>query len=251
MSLSDDGSRGGLFGKIPTTDDFIRRNLPLSFVSPWEAWIGRVLGGDRTLSREVWNQHYLTSPPWRFAVDPGMVGPSGWVGVLASSVDRFGRAFPLTLAVPFARACGLLDLTEETHRLARTLETMALDLIEGTMPVDAAAEHIGAMRLGPPAVRHPVWRAVRGDAGQGSRMWVLTGRSHPSVGAAASDLLTGVLREKAQGPAGLTCWWHEGWGDLPPANVLVQGMPDPSTYAHMMDGAWAGSAPTPVPVGSV
>ncbi|WP_051356453.1 type VI secretion system-associated protein TagF [Azorhizobium doebereinerae] len=236
--------RGGLFGKIPTTDDFIRRNLPLSFVTPWEAWIGQVLGGDGALPREAWNQQYLTSPPWRFALDPGVAGGTGWVGVLASSVDRFGRAFPLTLAVPFSRACGLLDLAEETHRLAQTLETMALDLIAGDMPVDAAAEHIAAMHLVPPAQRHPEWRAVRGDSGRGSRVWVLTGRSHASVGGAASDLLTGVLRQKARGPAGLTCWWHEGWGALPPANVLVQGLPDVDTYVRMMDGAWTGTAIT-------
>ncbi len=242
---SPDLPRGGLFGKIPATDDFIRRHLPLSFVTPWEGWIARVLGGDGAVPRDIWNQRYLMSPPWRFALDPGVAGPCGWVGVLASSVDSFGRAFPLTLAVPFSRASGLLDLTEETHRLASTLETMALDLIEGEMPVDAAAEHIAAMRLAPPPERHPVWRAVRGDAGRGNRVWVLTGRSHLSVGGAASDLLTGVLREKARGPAGLTCWWHEGWGDLPPANVLVQGLPSLETYVRMMDGAWTGESPAP------
>ncbi|MDQ0509454.1 type VI secretion system-associated protein TagF [Ancylobacter amanitiformis] len=234
---------GGLFGKIPTTDDFIRRHLPLGFVTPWERWIASVIGGDGTLSREMWIQRYLTSPPWHFALDPGVAGPCGWVGVLISSVDSFGRAFPLTLAVPFSRSCGLLDLHEETHRLAGTLETMALDLIEGDMPVDVAAEYLATLHLAALPERHSVWRQVRGNVRQGNRLWILTGRRHRSVGCAASDLLTGVLREQANRPAGLTCWWHEGWGDFPPANVLVQGLPGVDTYMRMMDGAWTDDLP--------
>ncbi|MGU3492591.1 type VI secretion system-associated protein TagF [Xanthobacteraceae bacterium A53D] len=230
------GHSGGLFGKLPGLDDFVRRGLPLTFVTPWESWLGRMMSGGWVPNAEVWTPLYLTSPPWRFALDPGLSGPTGWIGVMASSVDRFGRAFPLTLAVPFSRTDGLLDLTEGSQPLARALEGLALDLIEGSLSVEDAAREIGRLSRDMLPQPQPIWRDMRQEEAQ--RRWVLTGRGHHSVGAGASDLLSSTLRAKANGPAGLSFWWHEGWGGLQPASVLVQGLPGGETYMRMMDGAW-------------
>lgn len=41
--------------------------------------------------------HYLTSPVWRFAIAPGVLGPEGLGGVMMPSVDRVGRYFPLII----------------------------------------------------------------------------------------------------------------------------------------------------------
>ncbi|MEP9377944.1 type VI secretion system-associated protein TagF [Aquabacter sp. CN5-332] len=236
------GSRGGLYGKIPSKDDFVRRNLPMSFVTPWDAWLSRMMmaGAERTMG--AWNAIYLTSPPWRFALDPGIVGPEGWIGVLASSVDRFGRAFPFTVAVPFVRDFGLLDLNEETRPFTSRLEALTLQVIEGSLDVDAATDTIGSFvdRFLPPPAPEPVMRMVQEGANRSDRVWVLTGRKHNSVASAASDLLTWTLRADATQPVGLSCWWHEGWGDLPPVWLMARGLPGADVFERMMDGKWAG-----------
>ena len=33
----------GLFGKLPARGDFVRRNLPASFVAAWDSWLAGVL----------------------------------------------------------------------------------------------------------------------------------------------------------------------------------------------------------------
>lgn len=239
---------GGLYGKIPSKDDFLRRNLPLSFVTPWDAWLNRSMAHameqalDHASARAgmAWKAAYLTSPPWRFALDPGIAGPQGWIGILASSLDRFGRTFPLTAAVPFTRDLGILDLHEDTRPLTSALEDTVLQVIDATLDIDAAAGAIPALaaRLLPPPSA-PDWRMAREGAG---RAWVLTGRMLPSVAGAASDLLTWSLRAGASGPIGLSCWWHNGWDDAPPTWLMTRGLPAPDMFARMMDGAWADDA---------
>ena len=40
---------------------------------------------------------YLTSPAWRFVFAAGACGPVPVIGLMAPSVDRVGRHFPLTI----------------------------------------------------------------------------------------------------------------------------------------------------------
>ncbi|MDQ0505583.1 type VI secretion system-associated protein TagF [Xanthobacter agilis] len=238
-------AQGGLYGKIPSKDDFVRRNLPLSFVTPWDGWLNRVMAGSAEPGSGAWKAAYLTSPPWRFALDPGVAGPEGWIGVLASSLDRFGRAFPLTLAVPFARDFGILDLHEETRPLTSGLEDLVLEVIDGTLDLEQAAAALVSLagRLLPAPHPDPVTRTAREGATRADRTWVLTGRRLPTVAGAASELLTWSLRAGAAGPVGLSCWWHEGWDEHPPVWLMTRGLPAPDVFARMMDGAWSAIAP--------
>lgn len=80
--------RTGLFGKLPRHGDFVRRNLPRSFVGPWDAWLS---AGLLAAPKERWG-------PWRFHLAAGDCGPDAAAGVLAASEDAVGRRFPLTLA---------------------------------------------------------------------------------------------------------------------------------------------------------
>lgn len=240
-------SRGGLFGKIPSKDDFVRRHLPVAFVTPWDAWLSRMMVAGSERAAGGWNAVYLTSPPWRFALDPGIAGPEGWIGVFASSLDRFGRAFPLTVAVPFIRDFGVLDLREETRPLTSRLEALTLQVIEGSLDVEAAAEAIldFAARFLPAPAPEPVTRLVLDGPSRTDRVWVVSGRRHSTVADAAGDMLTWTLRADADRPVGLSCWWHEGWGDLPPVWLMTRALPGPDAFERMMSGSWdaAGGRP--------
>ncbi|MCK8785136.1 type VI secretion system-associated protein TagF [Roseomonas sp. NAR14] len=92
------GPASGLYGKMPSHGDFVRRGLPRSFVDPWDGCMqagmlasGAALGG-------IWAWLWDTAPPWCFLLPAGACGPQPAAGVLLFSRDAGGRRFPLALA---------------------------------------------------------------------------------------------------------------------------------------------------------
>ena len=87
----------GLFGKLPSHGDFLRRRTSDEFVDAWDAWLRECLAESRTALGDRWLDIYLTSPAWRFVCAAGACGPVPVIGLMVPSVDRVGRFFPLTL----------------------------------------------------------------------------------------------------------------------------------------------------------
>src|SRR5206468_3770015 len=122
----------GWYGKVPNLGDFASRRLPPAFISAWDGWLQEVLHGSRTALGEAWLDTYLTMPIWRFVLLPGTVGDSGWAGIVMPSVDRVGRAFPLTIAVQLTScadaACAIFHAGDWFARL----EDAALSVLDVT-----------------------------------------------------------------------------------------------------------------------
>ncbi|KXU82848.1 hypothetical protein CR51_42610 [Caballeronia megalochromosomata] len=90
----------GCFGKLRGNGDFVTRRLPACFVEPWDAMLQAGLLASRAAHGRAWLDDYLSAPLWCFALGGGVLGESGWAGVLMPSVDSAGRHFPLTIAAP-------------------------------------------------------------------------------------------------------------------------------------------------------
>ncbi len=163
----------GWFGKLPSLGDFASRRLPEVFVRRWDRWLQRGLVATRTQLGEHWLDVYLVAPVLRFWVAPGALGEPAWAGVMMPSVDRVGRHFPLTVALPLqplAAALASHDWFAALDRAARrvldvefTLEHFeaALAALDAdTSPaIDAAAEALAARLVarGPEAGAFSLW----------------------------------------------------------------------------------------------
>jgi type VI secretion system protein ImpM len=92
----------GWYGKIPYLGDFVSRRLPTSFINVWDEWLQHAMATSRAQLGDRWLDLYLTGPIWRFALMPGVFHGTTdmWAGVLMPSVDKVGRYFPLTIALP-------------------------------------------------------------------------------------------------------------------------------------------------------
>src|SRR4030095_14353699 len=88
----------GLFGKLPSHGDFLRRRVPDAFVLAWDAWLQLSIAASRELLGERWLDVFLTSPAWRFSFSAGICGPAPIAGLMVPSVDRVGRDFSITVA---------------------------------------------------------------------------------------------------------------------------------------------------------
>jgi len=92
----------GWFGKMPHVGDFVSRRLPHEFIHGWDDWLQCGMTRARTELGAAWPARYLVAPVRRFWLAAGLLGDTGWAGVLMPSVDSVGRYFPLTIteAVP-------------------------------------------------------------------------------------------------------------------------------------------------------
>ena len=113
----------GLFGKLPSHGDFLRRRASDAFVDAWDAWLRECLADSREALGERWLDVYLTSPAWRFVCAAGACGPAPVIGLMVPSVDRVGRYFPFTLVArlpeevnPIAAATSSARFFEQAER---------------------------------------------------------------------------------------------------------------------------------------
>lgn len=221
----------GVFGKIPAHADFVHRELPQTFVTPWDQWLSESLNASREALGEAWMPVYLKSPPWRFALDAGLAGPYPWMGVLLSSIDHVRRCYPLTLAVALPEAVAIGRLRLDFDPLLDRLEEIALALVAGERPLEGVAEAISpiAREIDRKARSAPLllrW----GDA-----------RATVCVDPPRAAPISAMLAEDAARTfdKGASCWWHHGWGDRGAARVVAEGLPPSAGFAAFLDAAWA------------
>ncbi len=129
----------GLFGKLPSRGDFVTRGLPRSFLDPWEAWVTQALAASRALLGDAWMEAWMTAPVWRFSLPAGACGPAPVLGLMLPSVDRVGRAYPLTVAVVFPGCQGAPDPEAGTLFLDEAEDAARDALADDIDPDDLAA----------------------------------------------------------------------------------------------------------------
>ena len=124
----------GLYGKLPSHGDFLRRRTSDAFVGSWDAWLQDCMAASRASLGDRWLDVYLTSPAWRFSAEAGACGPAPVIGLMVPSVDRVGRYFPLTIVAELPADANVLGVTgatpffENAERLAiETLESEYVD----------------------------------------------------------------------------------------------------------------------------
>lgn len=120
----------GFYGKLPILGDFVSRRLPRDFIDQWDNWLQHSIAISKQELGEKWQEVYLTSPIWRFALTPGLCGENGWMGVVMPSVDRVGRYFPFTIAVPIQQQTNNPALFSLTNDWYLELEKVALATLE-------------------------------------------------------------------------------------------------------------------------
>lgn len=109
----------GVYGKLPSYGDFLRRELPSAFLAPWDAWLQAGMAATHAAWGDTFAQRWAAAPAWRFCLPAGICGPQMMAGVLLPSQDAVGRHFPLTLATALApgQALPAVAWFEEVERL--------------------------------------------------------------------------------------------------------------------------------------
>lgn len=232
----------GFFGKLPGNGDFVQRRLPRGFVDPWDRWLQRGVAASRTQMGAGWLDTYLNSPIWRFVLAAGPCGTQGWMGVLMPSVDKVGRYFPMTLAVPLAEGHGPAQgawLGDAWFAQAETAALVALDRDVDLEKFDAAVAGLGEP-LAPEGAA--AYSPETPDAGPARAVCVTT-PSADRLDMLFPNLLDALLGERFQG---YSVWWTAGSQTIPPSMLACAAFPPPEGYAALLDGQyerWGWRAP--------
>lgn len=229
----------GLYGKLPSHGDFLRRRTSDAFVAVWDAWLQDSLSASRAALGDAWLNLYLTSPAWRVAAGPGICGPSAFVGLVAPSVDRVGRYFPLTIVAELGadaelpRAVAATAFFDTAERLViETLESEYVDFEGFDRDVAVLADVLARACAGGVALDQNA-AAILGDGPEAA--WQVpigsAGELESALGQLATARLIALYRP-------LMLWWTDGSAAVPPTCLVTRGLPHPGSFAALLDGAW-------------
>lgn len=218
----------GLYGKLPARGDFIQRDLPRAFLDAWDDWLQQALSRSREHLGEGWLRHYLNSPVWRFVLSAGSCGSQPMAGLMMPSVDRVGRYFPLTLALPLPRGADPLALLREGGHWFEQAEQLLLEALADDLELDRFIERVQS--LGTPAC--PVAPASMAAGGQ---RWFCSLDSLARL----PECLDGLLRPLlAQIFPRFTLWWSHGSQQIEPCLLVSAGLPPPAAFTALLAGDW-------------
>jgi type VI secretion system protein ImpM len=197
----------GWYGKLPCLGDFASRRLPTDFITPWDAWLQRSIAASRRQLGDTWLDVFLTSPMWRYALAPGVCGEHAYAGLLLPSVDKVGRYFPLTFALPIPREHADIVALLGVQAWYAELEHVGLAALSVDYSPDALEAALGnnpfplrAPQSAPPGTGNLV-ECFR-DPAPAAQSFHLS--SIDELAAAASAGARAIAISSA---AGKSCWW--------------------------------------------
>ena len=228
----------GFYGKLPSLGDFVSRRLPQEFITPWDSWLQSSLAASREVLGEQWLYHYLTSPIWRFALSPGLVGKNAWIGIVMPSVDRVGRYFPLTIACKVPGDVSLLHLFSAASEWFAGLESVAISALEDNLAVaefDVMVEAMPALDMS--GEKSAASRHRPDNTTASERAFYL---EFPDSGLKPDQLFTSLssLLLDTYSP-GYSLWCSAGSDSINPGLLVVSAMPPVTAYAGMITGKFS------------
>lgn len=238
--MSDDVAVG-FYGKLPGHGDFVRRRVSDAFVDRWDRWLQEGLDASRRTLGDAWLDVYLTSPVWRVAADAGVCGSLPFVGVMAPSVDRVGRYFPITIVTSLPREAGSLRAVSSAEEFLTRAERLIVEtLASDDVDIDAFDAGVRTLaRLQTEVRATPASRlgrgalAVLGGAPDAACRIALAASESPS---SAFEQLVFMHLEALYQPAAV--FWTDGSARVPPTCLLQRGLPSASGFVALLDGSF-------------
>ncbi len=229
------GELTGFYGKLPTHGDFISRNLPRTFIDPWDNWLQSAISASREQLAEKWLDYFLVTPVWRFILSDGNCGEHAWIGVMIPSVDRVGRYFPLTIASHITQAVKPVALIDECYHWFELAEQQALKVLDEDFDLETLESSLKTMgepvvsRINPNETENEIHKEERFQG----HFCMDTVNTNPL---SAFPAISHFFIE--QSFSNYSFWWTAGSEDIKPSFLLCEGMPKSDGFVSLLDGEW-------------
>lgn len=234
----------GVFGKLPSHGDFLRRRVPDAFVLAWDAWLQLSIAASRELLGEHWLDVFLTSPAWRFSFSAGICGPTPIAGLMVPSVDRVGRYFPITVAWQPPEDFGPLAVTSQCGAWFEAVERHIIETL-GQQDVDFETFDTELLALNELLDEACTLPRVTLDPEDASALTVsASSQCHLPIGSVAElgNVFEQLLQHRLQAQFDpLALWWTEGSTRVVPSCLVISRLPAPQSFVAFLDGSWTES----------
>lgn len=208
----------GLYGKLPARGDFVERRLSGRFVDAWDRFLNQGMVAASGVLGDRFTELYLVCPFWRFALAAGVASDFTVVGVMAPSVDRVGRYFPLTIAAELEAGVPPLAALAASESWLSSAEALIFDALGPDGSFEALEDGVAALTI--PEMAVPA----------------ATGPFIP-----AASLAQAVLALVPASPAPVL-FWTPGSATLSPGLATFGELPAAARFAAFLDGAWEGTS---------
>ena len=231
----------GIYGKLPSHGDFLQRRVPPEFLMPWDDWLQAGIAASRSSLADQWADVYLTSPVWRFALSRSACGRAAVAGLMAPSVDRVGRFFPLTLMWRLPPQVPPIVYASVSATALAPAEQLLVDgLTAEALDFEHFDDQVSQLSPSVEALLQSAAQLLDGEdldqmsAGQ-SPAWHV-----PTVGSGAVMSVFGAMLARALDVEykPLTVWWTDGSAAIEPCCLVLRGMPSADSFVSLLDGSW-------------
>ena len=220
----------GVYGKLPTHGDFVQRNLPSAFITPWDVWLQHFVAGAKEKIGADWLDIYLTSPIWRFVLSHGVIDDGRWAGILMPSVDQVGRYFPFTIAVRLPDNQNPAEFMSLQSSWYAGIEALALHALNGEILLDELVQELEGVGLHLDTAYAPTGVLVESYA-----MQIDMEFEEQSAVSAYPCMLDALLVKLL---SSYSLWSTTGSERVAPCVFDVQGLPSVGRLPAMLDGQW-------------
>lgn len=227
----------GFYGKIRSNGDFVTRNLPRSFVEPWDQWLQESIASSHQQLGDQWLNNYLTGPIWRFALSKGVCGDNSCVGIVMPSVDSVGRYFPLTLAVPVNNSRELLFIADKEEPWFLQAEEIALSTLDQKNNLDSLTQDLD--NLGVPNLFNVTSKTQQDDISKpdqsNNNNWRIDMSASEPISANLNSLMEELLLQRFPD---FTLWWTSGSDHVEPSILICNKLPHTQGFSALLTGNW-------------
>jgi len=229
---------GGYFGKRPLERDFVFEGLTAGMADAWAGLMSDWLVSVQTVLPQTWQQLYFEAPAWRFAIGPGLFGPTGWCGLLSASADALGRSFPLAVLIPLEGTVHHLVFRAAVEITLDTLEVQTMAFIEGNVSREQFTEIIARQaetlaRVPNGSGSRPPMRLEDSD-----RALRISFARTDGEAIIADDARVCAEPRGAAPDLPLSYWWQDGGMMRPPELCIWRGLPKGQETGGFFSGEW-------------
>lgn len=228
----------GFFGKRPLERDFVFEGLTAGMTDAWAAMMSDWLFSAQSAFPQDWIEHYFDAPAWRFAISPGLLGPTAWCGLLCASADTLGRTFPLAVLIPATGRIYRLLFDSTAESVLDSLEVKSMAFIEGQI---SRKEFHAAIVESENVLRSVHVEEAETDdlelSAQNEAMCLSFARTSEEAIIAENAFCLRSLNAK-QNSLPRSYWWQDGSENRPPELCAWKGLPKGSGTGGFFAGMW-------------